>query len=178
MAEPTSERQAYLPPHARSQTSSNWRTKDERPRAEPSTNFRQSRGNDSPASPAPGGSDAAPGCRLYVGNLLYTASREDVEGLFVSNGFAISGISMSIDPFTGRNPSYAFVDFETPEEANRAMDNVNGLELLGREVRVSPGVRRQPGQNGDRRTKNFADGTPQRDQTSRKSSDPIVAFRY
>jgi RNA recognition motif-containing protein len=80
-----------------------------------------------------------------VGNLLYTASRTDVEALFTENGFVISGISMAVDPFTGRNPSYAFVDFETAEEASRAMEALNGMEVLGRGVKINPGVRRQEG---------------------------------
>lgn len=181
MAEETPERQAgsYLPPHARSQNSNNWRLKDDTPKADKQPNFRSSRGPQSPPadgvmSPTSASSDALAGTRLYVGNLLYTASREDVENLFTSNGFNITGISMSIDPFTNRNPSYAFVDFETPEEASKAMDSITGQELLGREVKVNPGVRRQPGQGGERRVKNFANGTPQQELTPRESASSLV----
>jgi RNA recognition motif-containing protein len=124
----------------------NWRSKDSTPRAESSPQPRNQRSfnanRDETRSPSTLDS-GAPGTRLYVGNLLYTASRSDVEQLFTDNGFAISGISMSVDPFTGRNPSYAFVDFETPEEANRAMENLNGMEIHGRNVRINPGVRKQ-----------------------------------
>jgi RNA recognition motif-containing protein len=174
MSEETPERRggSYLPPHARSQNSNNWRQKDDTPRVENPQQYRRG-----PQYP-PGGADlvsptqpnfeAPTGTRLYVGNLLYTASRDDVENLFTANGFNLTGISMSIDPFTNRNPSYAFVDFETAEEASRAMDSINGQELLGREVKVNPGVRRQPGQAGERRVKNFASGTPQREFTQRK----------
>lgn len=175
MAEATPERRAgsYLPPHARSQNSNNWRQKDESPRPEPQQPTRnrdrtpQSPNGVSLVSPTNANYDAPAGTRLYVGNLLYTASRDDVENLFTANGFNITGISMSIDPFTNRNPSYAFVDFETPEEAAKAMDGINGQELLGREVKVNPGVRRQPGQ-GERRVKNFASSTPQRELTPRE----------
>jgi RNA recognition motif-containing protein len=175
----TPQRSAYLPPHARSQNSNNWRVKDETPRAEASDNAR--RDSHGPKSPSAEGSvnsprhknasfEPAPGTRLYVGNLLYTCSREDVEGLFTSNGYPITGISMSVDPFTGRNPSYAFVDFETAEEASAAMENINGMELLGREVKVHPGVRKQSGA-GERRVKDFANGgAMQRDRNARKSS--------
>ncbi|ETN44243.1 uncharacterized protein HMPREF1541_10794 [Cyphellophora europaea CBS 101466] len=168
-----SQRSAYLPPHARSQASVNWRQKDDTPRADPQTSFRNNRAPQSPngtnpASSGAGSHETSAGTRLYIGNLLYTASRDDVENLFTANGFNITGISMSIDPFTGRNPSYAFVDFETAEEASKAMDTVNGMELLGREVKVNPGVRRQPGQGGERRVKNLAtEGTPQREYTPR-----------
>lgn len=52
---------------------------------------------------------------------------------------------MSVDPATGRNPSYCFVDFESAEEASRAMADLNGVELLGRGVRINLGVARQGG---------------------------------
>lgn len=152
-----------LPP-GRSQVSMNWRTKDATPRAEQSPRQGQNNNQRSyhsnrqqndrqPGSPEP----AAPGTRLYVGNLLYTAQRSDVESLFTSSGFQISGLSMSIDPFTNRNPSYAFVDFETAEEAQRAMDEVNGKELLGRPVNVRPGVRKtEQGEGFERRVKDYS----------------------
>lgn len=153
-------------PPGRSQVSSNWRTKDATPRADPSprqgqsnNNQRTYQSNRQPNDRQPNSTDpAAPGTRLYVGNLLYTAQRSDVESLFTSSGFQISGLSMSIDPFTNRNPSYAFVDFESAEEAQRAMDEVNGKELLGRPVNVRPGVRKNDqGEGGfERRVKDYS----------------------
>ena len=44
---------------------------------------------------------------------------------------------MSTDPFTGRNPSYCFVELGTPEEANRAMGELNGKEIMGRPVKIN-----------------------------------------
>ena len=138
-------------PHGRSAFSSNWRTKDTTPRAEPSPrNNRTFNANRDQQTGSPGfqndqSGPAPPSTRLYVGNLLYTASRSDVETFFTSNGFALSGISMSVDPFTGRNPSYAFVDLETAEEASRAMETLNGMELSGRNVKINPGVKREGG---------------------------------
>lgn len=61
---------------------------------------------------------------------------------------------MSIDPATGRNPSYCFVDFDSADEAGRAMGELNGVELLGRGVRINLGVARQGGGGA-------AGGTPQ-----------------
>lgn len=163
------ERSAYLPPHVRSQSSNNWRVKDEAPKSEQSPRPRQDRPKTNDESVVD------TGCRLYVGNLLYTASREDVEGLFTANGFALTGLSMSIDPFTNRNPSYAFVDFESPEEANRAMDVINGQELLGREVKVNPGVRRQQG-NGERRVRDFAHDRYRVDEPRKSTVTQQTAF--
>ena len=49
---------------------------------------------------------------------------------------------MSIDPFSGRNPSYCFVELATKEEADRAILEMNGKECLGRPIKVGPGVAR------------------------------------
>ncbi|KIW93042.1 uncharacterized protein Z519_06891 [Cladophialophora bantiana CBS 173.52] len=144
----------------RSTASTNWRVRDETPRVEQ----QHSRGrpnrsqnghhnassvsysNNSNSYTAAQGTEEAPGMRLYIGNLLYTAQRSDIEELFTKNGFNVVGISMSTDPFTGRNPSYCFVDVESPEEAQRAMSELNGMDVLGRPVRVSPGVAKRQGQ--------------------------------
>lgn len=49
---------------------------------------------------------------------------------------------MSIDPYSGRNPSYCFVELATKEQADRAMLELNGRELLGRPIKLGPGVAR------------------------------------
>ena len=49
---------------------------------------------------------------------------------------------MSIDPYSGRNPSYCFVELATKEQADRAMLELNGRELLGRPVKLGPGIAR------------------------------------
>ncbi|KIW28779.1 uncharacterized protein PV07_04653 [Cladophialophora immunda] len=134
----------------RSTASTNWRVRDDTPRLEQQNSRARSNRNQNEqnsvnsAQPA----DEASGTRLYIGNLLYTAQRPDVEELFTKNGFNVVGVSMSTDPFTGRNPSYCFVDVESPEEAQRAMNELNGMDVLGRAVRVSPGVARRQGGQG------------------------------
>lgn len=135
----------------------NWRVKDDSPRVEPQQS-RNSRTN-TPRQQNGGAAEdnnsnnaANPGTRLYVGNLLYTAQRTDIESLFAERGFTVVGVSISTDPFTGRNPSYCFVDLDSPEEAQRAIAELNGVDVLGRVLKVSPGVAKrgsaQGGQNG------------------------------
>lgn len=51
-------------------------------------------------------------------------------------------INMSIDPYTGKTPSYCFVELVTKEQADRAMLKLNGKQFLGRPVKVGPGVAR------------------------------------
>lgn len=143
-------RQSFQQLPQRSLASTNWRMKDDSPRADPQPRQNrqnqyqgQNRSYDSPGRSQNSQLREAPGTRLYVGNLLYSATRNDVEQFFTANGFNVSGISMSVDPATGRNPSYCFVDFETPEDATKAMADLNGVELLGRGVRINVGVARQ-----------------------------------
>ena len=167
---PTSQsRPRQPPPSWRSTASNNWRLKDDSPRVEPPQ--RSSRGGlnagrggrdredgsshqdyNSPISPSvDDGNSGAAGSRLYVGNLLYSAQKSDIVSLFSSAGFRDVTVSISTDPFTGRNPSYCFVDVESSDEARRAIDELNGVEVLGRRVRVSPGLARKSnaGQDGD-----------------------------
>lgn len=51
-------------------------------------------------------------------------------------------VDIAVDPFTGRNPSYCFVDVGSKEQAARAMAELDGKEFLGRSVRIKPGVQR------------------------------------
>jgi RNA recognition motif-containing protein len=141
-------------PNWRSTASNNWRVKDDSPRVEQPqqrnrfdrnqnggerqgyNNQSYSRNNQSNQDSSDN-SEAAPGTRLYVGNLLYTAQKPDVEELFRNHGYNVVSISMSTDPFTGRNPSYCFVDLDSADEAQRAMAEMSGVDLHGRPLRVS-----------------------------------------
>jgi RNA recognition motif-containing protein len=95
--------------------------------------------------------------RIYVGNMPYTATRADVEKVFLDSGYnmlarigSVSGVRLltnssvnvdiSIDRFTLRNPSYCFVDLATNEEAREAMQSLSGVEFKGRPLKIKPCV--------------------------------------
>ncbi|KAI0837426.1 RNA-binding domain-containing protein [Hypoxylon sp. FL0890] len=81
----------------------------------------------------------AEGRRIYIGNLRYQAKPDDIETLLNDNELAnFESIHISIDHFTGRNPSYCFVEFPDRETADRAMSTLEGKLLLGREVKCRP----------------------------------------
>jgi RNA recognition motif-containing protein len=44
---------------------------------------------------------------------------------------------MSVDPFTGRNPSYCFIELSTADQARSAIEQLNGKDILGRPVKVN-----------------------------------------
>ncbi|KAI0415540.1 RNA-binding domain-containing protein [Xylaria grammica] len=81
----------------------------------------------------------AEGRRIYIGNLRYQAKPDDIEELLRASDLGhFTNIHISIDPFTGRNPSYCFVEFPDADSAQKAMEILEGKELLGREVKCRP----------------------------------------
>ncbi|TAQ89480.1 hypothetical protein B7494_g2239 [Chlorociboria aeruginascens] len=80
------------------------------------------------------------GRRLYVGNLPYEATTKDIERMFADVSSAIQAINMSVDPMTGRNPSYCFIDFSSREAAAQVMEEYNGKDFLQRPLKIKPGI--------------------------------------
>ena len=72
---------------------------------------------------------------IYVGNLSFDASEEDVRGAFATFG-TVESVKMIMDRETGRPRGFAFVNMTESDEANTAIESLNGSELLGRELRV------------------------------------------
>lgn len=70
-------------------------------------------------------------------------------------------IDIAIDPFTGRNPSYCFVELESKELAERAMAELDGHDMLGRPIRIKPGVVK----NSAERIQQRMEGLPTRDKS-------------
>ena len=72
---------------------------------------------------------------IYVGNLSFDASEDDVRGAFATFG-TVESVKMIMDRETGRPRGFAFVNMTGSDEANTAIESLNGSELLGRELRV------------------------------------------
>ncbi|KAJ3865157.1 hypothetical protein EV359DRAFT_63400 [Lentinula novae-zelandiae] len=108
------------------------------------------------------------GRRVYVGNMPYIAKRTDVEKLF--EAYPVEHIDISIDPFTGRNLSYCFVELLTKEDAERAMERLNGQMFMGRPLKVRSGVPRGTRQNNDE--ENGVQDTPSQGVNRRPRRSP------
>lgn len=76
------------------------------------------------------------GKKLFVGNLSYTATSDEVRNFFTKVGNCTSATVMT-DRETGRSRGFAFVEMETDEQATRAVAELNGADLGGRKVNVS-----------------------------------------
>jgi RNA recognition motif-containing protein len=74
--------------------------------------------------------------RIYVGNLSYTSTEEDIQSLFQQAGSVVS-CQLMLDKFTSRSRGFAFVEMETVEEANSAVAKFNDQDLDGRSLRVN-----------------------------------------
>jgi RNA recognition motif-containing protein len=73
--------------------------------------------------------------KIYVGNLPYGATEDELEGLFSENG-QILNINIIKDRETGRSKGFAFVEFSTDEQVQQAV-KLDGFQLQGRPLKVS-----------------------------------------
>lgn len=74
--------------------------------------------------------------RLYVGNLPFSATEEELENLFSQSGVVIS-TNIVTDRDTGRSRGFAFVEMESTEAANAAIEALNGVDFNGRSLTVN-----------------------------------------
>ena len=88
--------------------------------------------------------------KLFVGNLDFNVTENDLQDAFAAHGTVVE-TNLVTDRTTGRPRGFAFVTMSSPEEAQKAIDALNGKELGGRALNVN--VARPPGERsgGDRR---------------------------
>ena len=76
------------------------------------------------------------GRKLYVGNLPYQTDETALQSLFAQAG-TVETVSVVRDMATGRARGFAFVEMGSDEEAQQAINQVNGVELGGRALTVN-----------------------------------------
>jgi RNA recognition motif-containing protein len=74
--------------------------------------------------------------KLYVGNLSFQTTSEDLQELFSQAG-TVESASVVEDRDTGRSRGFGFVEMSSPEEGNAAIEQFNGSELNGRSLTVN-----------------------------------------
>ncbi len=74
--------------------------------------------------------------KLYVGNLAYATTEEDLQALFEQAG-EVKSATVITDRETGRSKGFAFVEMGTQDEANKAIGLFNGRQLHNRTITVS-----------------------------------------
>ncbi len=74
--------------------------------------------------------------KLYVGNLPFTATEDELRSLFEPHG-AIASVNVITDRETGRARGFAFVEMEEANAADEAIRALDGTEMGGRSLRVN-----------------------------------------
>jgi len=74
--------------------------------------------------------------KLYVGNLAFQTTSEELQALFAQAG-TVESASVVEDRMTGRSRGFAFVEMATKEEATAAIEQFNGKEVGGRALKVN-----------------------------------------
>ena len=74
--------------------------------------------------------------KLYVGNLSFQTSSQEIQELFAQAG-TVQSASVVEDRDTGRSRGFAFVEMSSEEEAASAIEQLNGKEVGGRALKVN-----------------------------------------
>ncbi|PSR17726.1 RNA-binding protein [filamentous cyanobacterium CCP3] len=84
---------------------------------------------------------------LYVGNLSYDVTREDLERVFAEYG-DVKRVSLPTDRETGRPRGFAFVDMAAETQEDTIIESLDGAEWMGREMRVNKARPRDDARSG------------------------------
>lgn len=95
--------------------------------------------------------------KLYVGNLPFTVDNAKLKELFAA--YEVAEAALIIDKFSGRSKGFGFVTIADDEAANKAISEMNGKDVEGRELKVSE-------------AKPMEDRPPRRDFGGRDSRGP------
>jgi cold-inducible RNA-binding protein len=87
--------------------------------------------------------------KLYVGNLLYTTTEDDLRTLFAQYG-SVDSAAVITDRDTGRSKGFGFVEFGNDEEAKNAMSALSGQQYGGRALTVNEARPKTAGAGGGR----------------------------
>ncbi len=90
--------------------------------------------------------------KLYVGNLSFNTSNEDLQELFAQAG-TVESANIVEDRETGRSRGFGFIEMSSKEEAQTAIEQLNGKEVDGRSLTVNeakPREERSGGGGGNR----------------------------
>lgn len=97
--------------------------------------------------------------KLYVGNLSFKASEDELNSLFSEHG-NVTDVFIVKDKFTERSKGFAFITMDTVEAATSAIEQLNDFEFLGRNIVVNEAKPKEerPRRNdrNDRNDRNFS----------------------
>ena len=75
--------------------------------------------------------------RIFVGNLSWGTTEEDLRNAFAAQGFQIQDVHILLDRESGRSRGFGFVEMESSEAAQNAISALNGEDFNGRQLTVN-----------------------------------------
>ncbi|KAG8237520.1 hypothetical protein J437_LFUL017570 [Ladona fulva] len=81
-------------------------------------------------------------CRVYVGSISFELKEDTIRQAFLPFG-PIKSINMSWDPVTQKHKGFAFVEYDIPEAAQLALEQMNGVMIGGRNIKVKVSFRKR-----------------------------------
>ncbi len=87
------------------------------------------------------------GKKLYVGGLPYSVTDGTLQELFAAHG-TVESATVIMDRMTSRSKGFGFVEMSSQEEAQAAIDKLNGTDLEGRNITVNEAKPREPRTGG------------------------------
>jgi cold-inducible RNA-binding protein len=94
--------------------------------------------------------------KLYVGNLSFETTENDLQDLFEQHG-TVNEVHLMMDRMTGKSRGFAFVTMNDNTQANTAMSTLNGHELNGRALNVNEARPREDRARHHGGNRSFAD---------------------
>ncbi len=97
--------------------------------------------------------------KLYVGNLSFKSTEDDLRELFSQAG-EVTSVKVITDMYSGQSRGFGFVEMGTDEEAQKAVSLLNGKDFMSRALTVNeakPQERREGGERGSRQHQGHRD---------------------
>ena len=82
--------------------------------------------------------------KLYVGNLEYSITKEDLAKAFEDKGIQVKDIKIITDKYTGKSKGFGFVELDEGSDIQQAIDALDNQELNGRKLRVNKANKPRP----------------------------------
>jgi len=96
--------------------------------------------------------------KLYVGNLSSEVTNDELQQVFSNKGFVVTSVRVICDREGGRSRGFGFVEFGSQNDAERAIEELNGTDMKGRALLVKEARPQEPrdgrGQTGGRSARN------------------------
>lgn len=73
--------------------------------------------------------------RIYVGSINFEIKEDTIKQAFIPFG-PIKSVNLSWDPITNKHKGFAFIEYDIPEAAQLALEQMNGVMIGGRNIKV------------------------------------------